>query len=308
MVVEVTDPAEGELLEARARFTPGVRIVLNTGAAAADDVAGVSAELWSTGTGAARIATTALALLSKSGGGSSGTAALLTYGDTPVDLSSLISGTYELRITATTLTGVVASARRSFGADSGPIVRVLSPTTDQAVRGSVVVRLEVTDPFHTDPPTVSATVANIPIPSFTVAGSSYQATVAETVTLPPLSGPQLLAVSAVSATGVASATVAVRFVFDGQGPSITATKPETGALIGGIVTLEAKVTDAAGVDVHSVVAVVAHGTSAFEVRLDQDPNDAKRFSHLFPPICASGATSTATGVAAGSWIPWAATP
>ena len=62
-----------------------------------------------------------------------------------------------------------------------------------------------------------------------------------------------------------------KFVSDDRGPTITSTIPETGALIGRVITISAQVTDPAGVLDSSVVAVIAHGDEMFEVKLEPSP-------------------------------------
>ncbi|MES1165687.1 MAG: hypothetical protein ABUR63_08020 [Verrucomicrobiota bacterium] len=308
--VTIGEPvADGDLVVAGRRFAPAVTVTVTSDPTRSDDVKQTDAELWSTGAAAAKISTTRLSQLNKidgagDGGASDGgvppgdddggatdaapptgaaptTTATFTFGDTPIDLASLTTGSYELRITASTLTGIVATAKRTFRADAGPVIRVLAPVVDQASRGSVFVSVEVIDPFSATPPVVQLSVANIPITPITVVGHLYQATVAETIAMPPLSGEQLLDVGATNAAGVSARHVVVRFLFDDIGPTITNGKPATGALLGGIVKLEADVTDPAGVDPNTVVAVVAHGSNTLEVKLDRDGTDLKHFAHLF---------------------------
>jgi hypothetical protein len=303
LAVSVVDPTEGALEVAARRFTPSVSVILTEDSTGTDDVKQVDAELWSSGTTAAKISTTRLALLSKTAVGTDGGSAdaasptgdaatdaddssasrvnVYSFGDTPIDLASLTTGTYELRVLVATLAGVTGMATRSFRADAGPIIQVIAPTADQASRGSVFVSVKVTDPFSTSPPVVNISVANIPITPLTIVGNLYQATVAETIVMPALSGEQLLDVGATNAAGVAARHVVVRFVFDDVGPIISNAKPTVGSLIGGIVKIEADVTDPAGVDPNTVTAVVAHGGTALEVKLDQDPNDKRHYAHLF---------------------------
>jgi hypothetical protein len=292
VAIAILEPTNDALKVAVQRFTPLTQVIVTTDPSRSDDVKQVDAELWSTGTGAAKLSTTKLSLLNKvagasgdagadDGGTGPGMATTFTYGDTPVDLSSLTTGTYELRIVTATVTGIAASATRSIRVDAGPIIKVISPMVDQAARGSIFVSVQVIDPFSATPPTVHVSVANHPITPLTNSGDLYQATVSETLTQPPLSGQQLLDVGATNAAGVAARNVVVRFTFDDVGPVITNGRPATGTLIGGIVRLEADVVDPAGVDTGTVVAVVAHGGSSLEVRLDQDPNDKKHFQHLF---------------------------
>ncbi len=64
--------------------------------------------------------------------------------------------------------------------------------------------------------------------------------------------------------------VAVHFVSDNTGPSITNTVPALGSMIGSVITISATVDDPAGVDASSVVAVVGNGDQNFEVALVVD--------------------------------------
>lgn len=303
VLIDMTEPAEGELVQARGRFAPKVSFSIETDSTAPDQAKTVVAELWSTGANAAKISTTSLALIgtveqttsngdpTDSDAGAPVDAApdtpgralrtVFTFGDTPIDLSSRTTGEYELRVAAATVGGRSAMAQRMFRVDAGPLIRVLSPKFDQSVRGSVFVSVEVTDPYHAGAPRVAATVAGLPVSALARTGDRYEATVPDTIGNPPLAGTQLLEIRATSEAGIEAAPVVVRFTFDNRGPTITNTKPSTGTLIGGIVKLEAEVTDPAGVDTKTVVAVVAHGGTELEVPLDQDPNDPKHFSHLF---------------------------
>jgi len=322
LTVQVLDPVDNGLLTAAGRFAPLVTVQVTTDPGQHDDVKEVDVELWSTGTMPVKISSTSLSQLSKTVGPSDGSAGstgagagsggagggivagdlgdaggasapqgsagstetLFTFGDTPVDLSSLSTDSYDLRVLATTLGGVTALGTRRVRVDAGPVIRIIAPTVEQAARGAIFVSVEVTDPYSSSPPSVTFKVANIPVAPLTRVGDLFQATVAETISLPsmpPLSGEQLLDVGAVNAAGVAARHVVVPFVFDDVGPIISNGRPATGVLVGGIIKIEADITDSAGVDTNTVVAVVAHGDSSLEVKLDQDPADHKHFSHLF---------------------------
>lgn len=215
------------------------------------------------------------------GGGPARDVAVFAFGDTPVDLSSVATGTYELRVIATTATSLMAMASCTFRVDAGPVIRVISPTVDQASRGSVFASVEVVDPYSDILPTVQLSVANIPITSVARTDHLYEATILETISTPPLSGQQLLEVRATNAAGVSAHPVVVRFTFDDVGPTISNVAPAVGDLIGGIVELSADVNDPSGVDPQSVVAVVAHGDQQLTVALDRDPSNTQHFAHLF---------------------------
>src|SRR5206468_2303502 len=69
------------------------------------------------------------------------------FTDTPVDISTLDSGSYQLKITATTTGGVTAEATTDFTVDAGPIIRIDSPVENKAYRSSATVDVTITDPL-----------------------------------------------------------------------------------------------------------------------------------------------------------------
>jgi hypothetical protein len=308
--VSLDFPIATTLQVANVRFTPSATVSVTTAAGTADDVRSVDAELWTVDPSGVTIPTklsvTHLVLLHRgttsadggAGGAASGAGgadnltdgsapgpgaaiATFTFGDTPVDLSGLTTGSYALHLVATTARGVTGTADGTFRVDAGPLIRIIAPTVDQASRGSVFVSVEVIDPYSNVPPTVAFSVSDIPITSIARTDHLYEATVLETIATPPLSGQQLLEVQATNAAGVAAHPVVVRFTFDDVGPTISNAVPAVSDLIGGIIELGADVEDPSGVDPQSVVAVVAHGDLQLTVSLDRDPSNLKHFAHLF---------------------------
>src|SRR5258705_381172 len=67
------------------------------------------------------------------------------YAETPVELSSLVSGAYELHLTATTLSGAKGTAVRGCRGDSGPTITVSKPANAAACKGSIAAQLTITD-------------------------------------------------------------------------------------------------------------------------------------------------------------------
>jgi hypothetical protein len=189
------------------------------------------------------------------------------YTDTPFDLSNVAGDFYDLQVVATTAGGVVGSAVVRIYIDGGPSVTILQPTEGVFVKGSVVVKAMVVDnrsgivgaalsigPYQIDPSTVDSN------------GAQYSTTIDFGSFNPPLDGLQVVTVTATNGNG--NVSIAKRnFTVDTTGPAITATKPDTGQLIGKIITVEATVNDPAGVMKDSVIAVVAHGDVHFEVNL-----------------------------------------
>ncbi len=317
--VSLDFPLSTTLQVASVRFTPSATVSVTTALGTSDDVKSVDAELWTVDpTGATmptKLSVTHLVLLHRGttspdggaggAGGAGGTGstgsgaggadnltdgsvpgpgvaiATFTFGDTPVDLSGLATGSYALHLVATTARGATGTADGTFRVDAGPLIRIIAPTVDQASRGSVFVSVEVIDPYSDVLPSVAFSVSDIPITSIARTDHLYEATVLETIATPPLSGQQLLEVRATNAAGVAAHPVVVRFTFDDVGPTISSAVPAVSDLIGGIVELAADVEDPSGVDPQSVVAVVAHGDQQLTVSLDRDPSNLKHFAHLF---------------------------
>jgi hypothetical protein len=189
------------------------------------------------------------------------------YSDTPMDLSKVAGAFYDLQVTATTLNGATGKASIRLFVDAGPTITFLQPADGVYVKSSVVVTAIITD-SDADVASVSFAVGQTPLDPSAIEskGVQYTATINAASFDPPLEGPQLLTVTAANSNG--NVSIATRkFTVDTHGPSITLTTPATGALIGKIITIEAQVTDPAGVMDSSVVAVVAHGDVHFEVNL-----------------------------------------
>ena len=214
---------------------------------------------------------------------------IITFADTPVLMSGLPSGAASVRFTATTRGGKTASKTVPIIIDAGPTIKFISPLEGQFYKNQTLVEVEVTDAVSPPVNTVDVTIGEYKL-TLTKEGDVYRATVIfDAPTFQPaLEGPQLLTARATNAAGNASVAVR-RFTVDKLGPSITSTVPAAGALIGGIVELSAIVTDPAGLDPDSVVAVIAHGDQSFQVKMN-------------PPLV-GGAANQYSGVFDGNKIP-----
>lgn len=189
------------------------------------------------------------------------------FSDTPLDLSKVPSGFYDLRIDATTEGGATGTASISIYIDGGPSITFLQPAENAYVKGSVIVTAIVSD-SQAGVAQVTFSVGQTELPTTAIANSGvqYTATIDFNSFAPPLDGPQLFTVTAVNGNNITSLAT-LKFNVDNAGPVISATKPASGDMIGRIITIEASVTDPAGVMPNSVVAVVAHGDVHFEVVL-----------------------------------------
>ena len=93
----------------------------------------------------------------------------------------------------------------------------------------------------------------------------------------PSRGPQLLDVK--ETNGTSTSEVQRIFIIDTTGPSITATTPAPGIVVGGVVVVSATVKDPAGVLDASVIAIIGddHGTPVFTLQLE--PAGERRLRH-----------------------------
>jgi hypothetical protein len=262
---------DNAVVKAKDRFVPTVQVSVTLPAGAApDDLAGVVAELWPTTPGPTRISSTPLTVSGRIGAESS---RVTTYilNDAAVDLSAVASGIYELRIIASSTGQVTSQSSRLLKVDAGPSITVTSPVAKKAYRGSLGIQVRIEDPLFGPVSHVVMSLGAYVLPNVVVSSPplDYQVTVTTTDTIPPLDGAQLLKISAENANGTVNA-VTVPFVFDSTGPAISDTSPATGQLIGGVITIKASVMDPSGVDPTSVIAVMAHGNTQFEVKLVPD--------------------------------------
>ncbi len=196
--------------------------------------------------------------------------AIHQFTETPVDLSKLESGTYELEAAVTTSPGgLMAKAKTTFKIDAGPVIRIDSPGENKYYRESSPLTVTITDALFGPITRVSMVLGQQTLNFTGPSGpdkSQYSGTIRFNEFNPPLEGDQLLIVTATNSKGTET-VVRRKFVSDSRGPTISATVPDTGALIGRVITISAQVADPAGVLDSSVVAVIAHGDKMFEVKL-----------------------------------------
>jgi hypothetical protein len=211
-------------------------------------------------------------------GGSDVFSGRISVGDHP-------SGTYTLRVTASSSGGLKGSAMFDFGIDAGPTLVVRSPQPLQSVKGLLVIDV-FADPGMFGPLVdghPNATVANYPVmlDQVTDAGgnavpNSYRGMIdlhdpVPGTIVPPLVADQLLTVWAIDARGK-RVDIHLVFFVDEQGPQITMTTPVPGEIVGNIIRIAASVSDPAGVLDSSVIAVIGDDThpAVFNVQLKPD--------------------------------------
>lgn len=194
--------------------------------------------------------------------------ATYVYKDVAVDVHDLPSGVYELIVIATMRDSSVAKASVKFKIDGGPIIDIRKPTEGQSLRKSGNLELVVSDELFGGVENVVLTIGRNEIALTRLeAQNLYTASIDFDKFNPPLDGEQLITVRATNkqkTTSVANR----KFLVDNDGPKIVNAVPASGQLIGQIIQISAEISDPAGVDDSSVVAVVDHGSTIFTVKLD----------------------------------------
>jgi hypothetical protein len=212
--------------------------------------------------------------------------AVYLFANQNLDLAALASGLYRLDVVAKTIGNATAIASMQVFIDAGPNIQFVQPVEDSSWKGSMIATLLIDDDYA-QVTGVALTIGQTAIDAKAILNNNdrYSATIDFNSFNPPLEGVQLLTVDAVNGHGIHS-TSTRRFIVDTQGPSITDTSPAIGGMIGRVITLQAKVADTAGVLESSVVAVVAHGDSRFQVTLEKGKDDIfqKQFDTTQLPI------------------------
>jgi hypothetical protein len=252
-----------------------VTVVSNSGDIRADDVSSVVATL-NDSTGVP-VVSVKLARSETDSFPETNTARFI-FSDVPLDLSKVATGSYDLVVTATTVGGDSASTDVALWVDTGPAVVVKSPTEGGFYKGSAPVEVDATQVKYAITLVTMALGQGDAVSLMPTVPGVYKGNIDFNSFSPPLEGEQLATFRAYDENGVET-VVARHFVSDDTGPSISATVPELGAMIGGVIKISATVEDkepsggpGSGVDKSSVVAVVGNGDQTFEVALVQQPN------------------------------------
>ena len=259
-----------------------VTVVSNSGDIRADDVSSVMASL-NDSTGVP-VTSVKLARSETDSFPETNTARFI-FSDVPLDLSKVATGAYDLVVTATTVGGDSASADVALWVDTGPAVVVKSPTEGGFYKGSAPVEVDATQVKYAITLVTMALGQGDAVSLMPTVPGVYKGNIDFNSFSPPLEGEQLATFRAYDENGVET-VVARHFVSDDTGPSISATVPELGAMIGGVIKISATVEDkepsggpGSGVDKSSVVAVVGNGDHTFEVALIQQPTG--EYANLF---------------------------
>jgi hypothetical protein len=205
-----------------------------------------------------------------------------------ISLGDRPTGDYTLTVTAVSSGGVKGEGHIDFKIDAGPLLAIRSPLPFHPYKGLLVIEV-VADAAGFEPlDGPYATVANFPVQLTQVGDASnhlYRGMIdlhdpMPPMILPPLVDQQLLTVWATNGNGK-RIDLHLVFVIDEEGPTITATTPRPGEIVGDIVRISATIEDPSGVLDSSVIAVVGDDTRPALFNIQLKPDGMGVYSVLF---------------------------
>ena len=190
-----------------------------------------------------------------------------------------------LWVTASDLEGKSNTEVLNFARDPGPLIQVLSPAEDSRHKGSVSIQVAVGDEISVT--SFEVRIGTVVLTSLTAKelGDNkqlYTGTIKfdDPLFNPSLSGKQVLTFSAENENGARASEQRIFFV-DDVGPTITIQSQSAGDLIGGIIEIQAQVTDPAGVVGSSVRCVIGNNLDTREVQLTANPTTPNVYEGQF---------------------------
>ena len=190
----------------------------------------------------------------------------------------------DLQITAEDSTKLQAKLNSTFRHDRGPTITFIQPT-DAPTKGTGQVRVTVFDALYPtiDPTKVVATVRTTGDVTLAPEAGSNPLQLSGTINYssfsPPLDGAQTITVQAQNSQGTISKATR-SFTVDNAGPDIVLVSPVAGSFAGGIVQIEATITDISNINDGTVVAVFA-GNAAYSTSLTRATPTATKFTGSF---------------------------
>ena len=209
-----------------------------------------------------------------------------------ISLGDLPTGSYVLKVTATSSGGKKGDAMLPFDIDGGPLLVVQSPQPLHSYKGLLVIEV-IADAMQFGPlDGPHATVANYPVPLNPVIDPSgnpvpnlYRGMIdlrdpVPGMIVPRLVESQLLTVWATNVNGKRAERHLVFFI-DEEGPQIVQTSPAAGEIVGDIMRISATVLDPSGVLDASVIAVIGDDTTPAIFNVQLKPDGAGTYSTFF---------------------------
>jgi hypothetical protein len=258
--VNIVSPLEGGVVPALLKFTPEVDVFIDSPQGnASDALKDLNAEIIERTSkkvvASGKLNQVGFHMVPES------TRLVYEFADSPIDIAAVLSGNYDLVVTAITNGGVEVKATRAFQIDAGPAINIASPGKDKAYKGSAPIDVTIVEDYFGPVSDVQMKVGQSEVvfagPGG-AGGNQYTATLDFASYIPALEGEQILTVRAKNKNGTESVVVR-KFISDSKGPQFASATPKDGDLVGNVISISVEVTDPAGVLSSSVVAVFANG-------------------------------------------------
>ena len=201
-----------------------------------------------------------------------------------VDISAVPSGNATFTVSAADTAGLKGSATGMYIHDHGPTITFIQPSAPTA-HGQIVLEAIIDDTLHpiTMLSQVKAGIRMLGDITLTQVAGAVPFRVTATIDLnsfnPTLDGPQLLTIQATNSKGTKT-TASKQVTVDNAGPTITNVTPAAGAFVGGVIQIQATITDISGVADSTVVAVFG-GNLSTSVNLTRSDPASTVFSGFF---------------------------
>ncbi len=205
-----------------------------------------------------------------------------------IDISSVKSGAAVFEVLADDTNGNRTVVESVYKHDHGPVVEFLEPRVNSTAKGSINVRIHVSDANYPFPDLagVHVQVQSKEI-AMVVEGNMPDLVAGGVITfndsrfVPALDGLQVINVTATNSTDTVGRATR-QFTVDSQGPIIAPVNPVAGQFVGGVIQIRANISDISDIREDSVYAVLGGSIlPALSVQLRRDQPDLPIFSGLF---------------------------
>lgn len=198
-----------------------------------------------------------------------------------LDISSL-NGQIRFWITAADMLGKKSTKIFVVTHDAGPSIVFISPSNGLSYREKATVQVQVVDTVDIESFSVKVGSEKVQLNAWNTdkRKQKYTGDLTFAKFLPPLSGKQVLTAEAVN-INKAKSTASLTFYADDKGPIITIKSHKAGETIGGIIKLQADVTDTAGVVSSTVMCIIGNDADARTVKLTNSSTAPETYEGQF---------------------------
>jgi hypothetical protein len=201
-----------------------------------------------------------------------------------LDIRAVPSGNASFTVSASDTTGLKGSASSAYIHDHGPTITFVQPSAPTA-HGQITLEAIVDDSLHPITMLSQVTAGIRTLGDITLAAVAGASPFRVTATIdlnsfnPTLDGPQLITIEATNVKGTKGRATR-QVTVDNAGPVIAIDAPAAGTFVGGVLQIQATITDLSDVNDASVVAVFG-GNLATSVALRRPDSTSHVYSGFF---------------------------